>query len=116
MKTPIKLSAAVAACLVLSACGGGRDAGQPTVTRAYATGPVQTACLRADRRAASTTLCGCVQAAADSVLSRRDQSRAVQFFKDPHQAQVTRQSDRRSDEAFWQRYKTFVAQAERLCA
>ncbi|TFL18915.1 hypothetical protein DR046_07625 [Jannaschia formosa] len=107
----------MAACLVLSACGGGRAVdGLPTVTRAYATGPLQTACLRADRTAASPQLCGCVQAAADDVLSRRDQSRAVAFFKDPHQAQVTRQSDRRSDEEFWQRYKTFVAQAERLCA
>jgi hypothetical protein len=77
---------------------------------------MQTACLRADRSSATPQLCGCVQAAADDVLSRRDQSRAVRFFKDPHQAQVTRQSDRRSDEAFWLRYRTFVSQAERLCA
>lgn len=111
----IKTLAALVTVAFLSACGSG-PAGVPGVTRAYATGPMQTACLRADRTAASPQLCGCVQAAANAVLSRRDQSRAVRFFADPHQAQVTRQSDRRGDEAFWQRYKSFVSVAERSCA
>jgi hypothetical protein len=113
--SPFRITTAFALLLTLSACGGG-SSGTPGVTRAYATGPMQTACLRADRSAASPQLCGCVQAAADASLSRRDQSRAVRFFKDPHQAQVTRQSDRRGDEAFWQRYKRFVSVAERSCA
>jgi hypothetical protein len=114
--TPFRLLAALALLTTLSACGGGGRGDGPTVTRAYATGPLQTACLRADRRAASPQLCGCVQAVADRTLSGRDQSRAVRFFRDPHQAQVTRQSDRRGDEAFWLRYKDFVSAAERVCA
>ncbi|WGH79867.1 hypothetical protein [Jannaschia ovalis] len=100
------------AALTLSACGGGRDA---PVQRAYATGPIQTACLRADRSAANRQLCGCVQAAADAKLSSGEQSRAVRFFRDPHHAQEVRQSDRRRDEAFWKRYKDFVSTAERIC-
>jgi hypothetical protein len=115
VKTSTKTLAALASLLALSACGGGGSGG-PAVTRAYATGPMQTACLRADRTAASPQLCGCVQAAADAVLSSRDQSRAVRFFRDPGEAQEVRQSDRRGDEAFWQRYRTFVDVAERTCS
>ncbi|UWQ19484.1 hypothetical protein K3551_06765 [Jannaschia sp. M317] len=112
----MKTLCALAALLVLGACGGGgRGSDVTSNARPYATGPMQTACLRADRRAADTALCGCVQAAADATLSGRDQSRAVKFFREPHQAQVTRQSDNRGDEAFWQRYKRFVAVAERAC-
>lgn len=112
--TPIKMSAFLVATLALSACGGGRGA-DVTSARVYATGPIQTACLRADRRAAERQLCGCIQAVADDSLSSRDRSRAAKFFRDPHSAQVTRQSDRASDEAFWKRYKAFVDRAERIC-
>jgi hypothetical protein len=113
--SPTKIFAASALLIALCACGGGRDS-SPLVTRAYATGPMQAACMQADRAAASPQLCGCVQAAANRVLSRRDQSRAVGFFRDPHEAQVVRQSDRRGDEAFWLRYREFVSVAERSCA
>lgn len=112
--TSIKIPTMLAAMLALSACGGGRG-GDVTSARSYATGPMQTACLRADRRAADRQLCGCVQAVANASLSRSDQSRAVKFFKDPHNAQETRQSDRASDEAFWKRYRSFVERAERTC-
>ncbi|WP_235962499.1 hypothetical protein [Jannaschia marina] len=107
---------ALALAVVLSACGGGRSDGPSAGVRAFATGPIHTACLRADRRAASSSLCGCVQATANLSLSRGEQSRAVAFFRDPHLAQVTRQSDRAGDERFWRRYKDFVAAAERNCA
>ncbi|GIT91007.1 hypothetical protein JANAI62_14620 [Jannaschia pagri] len=114
--TPIKLSLALAAVLALSACGGGGGrGGDVTQSRPYATGPVQAACLKADRRAASRSLCGCVQATANQTLTRRERARAVKFFRDPHLAQVTRQSDRPADERFWPRYKRFVAVAERAC-
>lgn len=103
--------------LSLAACSGGRsaDVTVSSISNLYSTGPIQRACMRADRRAANRALCGCVQAAANSVLSSGEQSRAVKFFKDPHHAQEIRQSDRSRDEAYWQRYKRFVAVAERSC-
>jgi hypothetical protein len=60
-------------------------------------------------------LCGCVQYVADRTLSRGEQRRAVRFFRDPHEAQVVRQSDRPRDEAFWPRYRAFADTAERVC-
>lgn len=112
-----KLIIACGAVLVLSACGGGksRDVTVSTISNIYSTGPIQQACLQSDRRSADRGLCGCVQAAADSTLSRRDQNRAVKFFADPHHAQEVRQSDDTNDEAYWQRYKRFVSVAERAC-
>lgn len=77
---------------------------------------IRKACLKADRPNASRALCGCIQSVADQSLNRRDQRMAATFFKDPHKAQVIRQSDRPSHEAFWQRYKAFGAQAEETCA
>ncbi|CUH40110.1 hypothetical protein JSE7799_02839 [Jannaschia seosinensis] len=117
---PVRGALALTAILALTACGGGRGAvgggRYDAPVRAFATGPVYTACLRANRTAASRDLCGCVQASADTKLSRGEQSRAAKFFSDPHQAQVTRQSDRARDERYWTRYKQFVAIAERTCA
>ena len=114
---PIALTAALGLAFTLTACGGGRlDTNGSGAARPFATGPVHAACLKSDRRAASNALCGCVQATANAHLSRNEQSRAVAFFRDPHLAQVTRQSDRAGDERYWQKYKTFVATAERRCA
>ncbi|MEM9796910.1 MAG: hypothetical protein AAF919_10485 [Pseudomonadota bacterium] len=111
------ITLAVLACSGLAACGGPTPRADVSMSRNFSGGgPLQTACLRADRRAANVPLCGCVQSAANATLSRGDQARAASFFSDPHQAQVVRQSDRRSDEAFWQRYKGFVEVAERACA
>ena len=114
---PIKITCVLGFVATLSACGGGGrlDSGSPAV-RAFATGPIYSACLQSDRRAASRALCGCVQASANQGLSGREQSRAVAFFKDPHRAQETRQSDNDGDERFWKRYKDFVAASERNCA
>ncbi|WP_187298070.1 hypothetical protein [Jannaschia donghaensis] len=112
---PIKTLTALGLVLALSACGGGGSGGGGAA-RAFATGPIHSACLKADRRAASSSLCGCVQATANSELARGEQSRVVAFFRTPHLAQVTRQSDRAGDERFWRKYKDFVAKAERNCA
>lgn len=112
---PIKMTMALGLVATLSACGGGR-LDSSSSARAFATGPIHSACLRSDRRAASGSLCGCVQATADRELSRGEQSRVVSFFRDPHLAQVTRQSDRPRDERFWPKYKDFVSKAERNCA
>lgn len=103
----------------LAACGGAPN--RVAVERAapiqlYATGPIQTACLRADRKAATRQLCGCVQAVANRSLSNADQRLAVTFFSDPHRAQEVRQSDNRRHEVFWDKYKAFAARAESTCS
>ena len=108
----MRMAAVCVVAAALAGCGGG---GPDAPRTAYAEGPVQAACLRADRRSASQALCGCVQAAANASLSRRDRRRAAGFFGDPAVAQEVRQSDRPADEAFWRRYRVFVDQAERLC-
>lgn len=87
-----------------------------TAGSAPAGGMIEKACIRAGREAASQSLCACIQQVANQTLNRRDQRLAASFFKDPHKAQVIRQSDRRSHEDFWQRYKTFGAEAEDFCA
>jgi len=113
---PIKTIALLGLVVGLSACGGSGRLDTPSAGRSFATGPIFDACLRAGRTAASRSLCGCVQASADQSLTRGEQNRASRFFRDPHQAQVTRQSDRASDERYWKRYKDFVSAAERRCA
>lgn len=77
---------------------------------------IERACNKSDRKAASRSLCGCIQDAADLVLSTKDQSLAAKFFGDPHKAQEIRQSDNRSHESFWKRYKEFGATAEAFCS
>ncbi|EBA13000.1 hypothetical protein RCCS2_03924 [Roseobacter sp. CCS2] len=89
-----------------AACGGGRGG---------ATGDISRACLEADRRAASPALCSCVQQVANQSLSGSDQARAVTFFENPQLAQDTRQSDRRGDERFWDRYRAFTDLASEIC-
>ena len=76
---------------------------------------IERACLKSDRGSGDRSLCGCIQDAANLTLTARDQRRAAEFFDDPHQAQVVRQSDRRSDEVFWKRYKNFGQTAETFC-
>ena len=75
---------------------------------------IERACAPSER-SASRRLCGCIQDVADLTLSKRDQQLAASFFRDPHRAQEIRQSDRRSHEAFWDRYKEFGASAEKFC-
>lgn len=105
--------------MTLAACGGGGPRNYvdrvKTPQTVFATGPIFSACMRADRKAASRSLCGCVQATANQTLSASDQNLAQTFFADPHRAQEIRQSDRASHESFWKRYKAFSANAERTC-
>ena len=102
MKTPL-LTVALAAMLYLVAA--------PAVIA----GPVERACLRSDRQAATRALCGCSQAAADRVLSGADQRRAAGFFTDPDKAHKVWLSKSERDDAFWDRYKAFGATAEASC-
>jgi len=85
------------------------------VRKPFARGPIQSACMSSERKARSRELCGCIQAVADDTLSNAEQRKAVGFYKDPHQAQVVRQSDRSSDEAFWKAYRAYGDQAKRVC-
>lgn len=82
---------------------------------AASAGAVERACLSSDRKAANRNLCGCIQQVADLTLSNSDQRKAAGFFKDPQKAQDIRQSDNRSNEAFWKRYKSFGATASDYC-
>ncbi len=79
-------------------------------------GSIERACLGSDRPGVSRALCGCIQTVADRTLDWGDQRKAAKFFKDPHQAQVVRQSDNLSDEIFWRKYKAFGETAQLNCS
>nr|WP_237684959.1 hypothetical protein [Szabonella alba] len=79
-------------------------------------GPIQSACLKSDRQAASRSLCTCIQQAADMTLTGSDQRRAAKFFRDPDEAQDVRMSKSDNDNAFWARYRSFGDMAEAYCA
>jgi hypothetical protein len=83
---------------------------------AASAGPIESACLRSDRGAANRGLCGCIQQVADFTLRGGDQRRVAGFFKDPEKAQTVKMSKSNSDDAFWDRYTAFTAQAEAYCA
>ncbi|NOX41118.1 MAG: hypothetical protein GXP05_11570 [Alphaproteobacteria bacterium] len=76
---------------------------------------IEKACLKAGRTGTSAAVCGCIQQVADMRLKRKDQRLAARFFKDPHKAQVIRQSTKSSNEQFWTRYKAWGLEAEELC-
>lgn len=79
-------------------------------------GVIERACLSSERGGGNRALCGCIQQAADRTLNGRDQRTAARFFSEPDRAQQVRQSDRRSDREFWERYRAFGYFAEASCA
>ncbi|MEO0342316.1 MAG: hypothetical protein AAF198_02655 [Pseudomonadota bacterium] len=79
-------------------------------------GPIEKACIQSDRPAASSRLCSCIQGVANQSLTGSDQQKAATFFADPHQAQVTRQSDDPGKEEFWLRYKEWTERAAKNCS
>ena len=79
-------------------------------------GVIERACRQADRTAASPSLCRCIQRVANHSLKASERRKVAKWFGDPHQAQVVRQSDRRSDEVLWKRYRAFGERAERSCS
>ncbi|MDO5704300.1 MAG: hypothetical protein Q4G49_04410 [Paracoccus sp. (in: a-proteobacteria)] len=78
-------------------------------------GPIDNACVRSDRARGNAPLCGCIQQVANQTLSRADQRRAAQFFREPHKAQEVRMSKSNADNAFWARYRAFASTAEAYC-
>ncbi|MCP5073933.1 MAG: hypothetical protein GY947_11650 [Rhodobacteraceae bacterium] len=83
---------------------------------AFSAGTIERACNKSDRRAATRSLCGCIQDIADIKLTSSDQKLAAKFFADPHLAQETRQSDNEAKERFWKRYKAFGQTASDSCS
>ncbi len=76
---------------------------------------IERACNQSGRAAANRRLCGCIQDVANLTLTRGEQRIAAGFLADPDKAQAMRQSNRRSDEKFWQRYLSFGTTAEAYC-
>jgi hypothetical protein len=87
-----------------------------TASSAPAGEMIRKACLKAGRDGATAELCTCIQSVADLSLKRKDQRKAASFFKDPHKAQVVRQSENPRNASFWQRYKAFGLAAKETCA
>ena len=87
----------------------------PVMSSVAMAGPIERACMASDR-GGNRSLCGCIQQAADMTLSGGDQKRAAKFFKDPDAAHATWISQSKSDDAFWERYKSFGQTAEAYCA
>jgi len=86
------------------------------VSKPFANGPLQQACIASDRKARSSELCGCIQAVANRTLSSSQQARAVGFYRDPHSAQEVRTSKRSTDEQFWNTYASYAETAKRTCS
>ncbi|MFM7442565.1 MAG: hypothetical protein ACKO2N_01450 [Tabrizicola sp.] len=84
------------------------------VSDAAMAGPIERACMASDR-GGNRSLCGCIQQAADMTLSGGDLKRAAKFFKNPEAAHATWTSQSKSDDAFWERYKSFGQTAEAYC-
>ncbi len=87
-----------------------------TSSGVLAAGKIERACLNADRTGATRQLCGCVQDVAEAMLNRSEQKRVAKYFDEPHQTQVLRQSDRRTDERFWEKYKQFGEAVGTYCS
>ncbi|MGB7241426.1 MAG: hypothetical protein WBC93_04965 [Sulfitobacter sp.] len=106
-------------CFAVAACGGGPRktsySGPSTATIQFASGPISSACLRDNRKAATRARCGCVQAVANRTLSKSHQERGASLFSDPARLQEVRQSDNAANERFWKAWKNFGAQAAEVC-
>jgi hypothetical protein len=87
----------------------------PVMSSMAVAGPIERACMASDR-GGNRSLCGCIQQAADMTLTGGDQRRAAKFFKDPEAAHATWISQSKSDDAFWDRYKSFGQTAEAFCS
>ncbi|MBK0326517.1 hypothetical protein I5535_04335 [Rhodobacteraceae bacterium F11138] len=98
--------------LLAIACAGMVSVSIPVQVDA---GVIDRACRTSGRTAATPQMCRCIQSVAKDSLSRTDRRKAAKFFQDPHMAQEIRQSDRRSDEVFWLRYKAFGERARLAC-
>lgn len=125
----IRLITALSVVALVASCGGTRysssnsasnraifkSSNAPSSSALFASGPIATACRKADRKQASRSRCGCVQAVANRSLNAREQSRGASFFNDPQKSQDLRQSDNPANERLWLKWKAFGAEAARVC-
>ena len=81
----------------------------------FATGPIYSACLGAGRKGATQQRCGCVQWVADRQLTRAQQRRGAGYFNAQHELQEVRQSDKRTDDEFWDAWRQFGQAAGDTC-
>jgi hypothetical protein len=79
-------------------------------------GPIESACLKSDRKQANRAVCGCIQQVADMTLKGGDQRKAAKLIRNPDQAQTVRMSKSDRDNEFWARYKSFGEAAAAYCA
>jgi len=100
--------------LTIVCCAGVLATAMPAPVFA-ATGVIERACRQSNRTAATPQMCGCIQRVANDSLNRSERRKVAKFFSNPHQAQEVRQSDRRTDETLWKRYKAFGQQAQKSC-
>ena len=78
-------------------------------------GVISRACMKSPRNAKSAQLCRCIQRVANQTLSGSERRLAAKFYRKPQLAQDVRQSDRRSHEIFWKKYKAFGVAAKDRC-
>lgn len=88
----------------------------PLITPMAQAGVISRACLLSERKVKSMRLCNCIQRVANGNLSRNEQKIAAKFFKEPHRAQVMRQSSNILHERFWEKYKRFGTKVSSSCS
>ncbi len=82
----------------------------------FSTGPIYSACLNAGRNGATQSRCGCVQWVADRQLNATQQRRGAEYFTKQDDLQEVRQSDRDSNEEFWEAWTAFGNTAGKTCS
>ena len=84
-------------------------------TSAVAGSVIANACKASERGAMASSLCGCIQTVADSVLTPAEQVRGAQIFLEPHKSQEIRASAQATDAAFWAKWQVFGNAAAQHC-
>lgn len=87
----------------------------PLMATLAGAGPIERACLRSERTGANRAVCACIQQVADMTLRGRDQRQAAKLMNDPDRAHEVWISKSASDDAFWDRYKSFGQTVEAYC-
>jgi len=87
----------------------------PIAAESVNAGPISRACMSSPRKQKSASLCHCIQKVANQTLDGADQRRGAKYLRKPEKLQEVRQSDLRSNEVFWKRWKAFGQAASQAC-